>query len=456
MAAFASPQRLRQELPALDWIDDEGLVTRLSQDYSWFSPILTRQLSSRRGDMAVRPRSVEELQAVVAACARHHVALTIRGSGTGNYGQCTPLHGGLVVDMTALNRVCHVREGCVRAQAGARLGSLEAAAREQGMELRMLPSTFRSASVGGLFGGGFGGVGSINYGPLGAAGNILGIQAMTVGPEPARVELRGADAVAMHHLWGTVGIAVEVELALAPAQPWIEIVATFADRDATLAFADRLAHAPGLAKRNVCVLLQPVPGLLARLSDALPPGEHAVLAVVSAVSEPAFQALLAEHGGKVRLRQDEEQVRRSHRSIIEFCWNHTTLHALKTDRTLTYLQNSFTAGQHLKQLDALACVLGDEVLWHLEFIRSFDGPTTCTALPLVRWQGQERLEEIIALMRAQGVRVNNPHVNTVEDGKFGGVLPPGVLELKRRFDPLGLLNPGKLRSWPVAIDAPAR
>jgi FAD/FMN-containing dehydrogenase len=36
----------------------------------------------------------------------------------------------------------------------------------------------------------------------------------------------------------------------------------------------------------------------------------------------------------------------------------------------------------------------------------------------------------------------------VEDGKFGGTLSPESLAMKRRFDPLGLLNPGKLRSWP--------
>jgi FAD/FMN-containing dehydrogenase len=45
--------------------------------------------------------------------------------------------------------------------------------------------------------------------------------------------------------------------------------------------------------------------------------------------------------------------------------------------------------------------------------------------------------------------VNNPHVRHVEDGRFGGTLPPAALAAKRRFDPLGLLNPGKLRTWPA-------
>jgi FAD/FMN-containing dehydrogenase len=50
------------------------------------------------------------------------------------------------------------------------------------------------------------------------------------------------------------------------------------------------------------------------------------------------------------------------------------------------------------------------------------------------------------IYRDHGVTINNPHVFILEDGKQGQ-LNPEVLELKRRFDPKGLLNPGKLRSW---------
>lgn len=48
-----------------------------------------------------------------------------------------------------------------------------------------MPSTYRLASTGGLYGGGFGGIGSINYGPLAAPGNVLSVKVMTVEPVPA-------------------------------------------------------------------------------------------------------------------------------------------------------------------------------------------------------------------------------------------------------------------------------
>jgi hypothetical protein len=40
----------------------------------------------------------------------------------------------------------------------------------------------------------------------------------------------------------------------------------------------------------------------------------------------------------------------------------------------------------------------------------------------------------------------DPHVITVEDGGLG-VINAEQVDCKRRLDPQGLLNPGKLRGW---------
>ena len=100
--------------------------------------------------------------------------------------------------------------------------------------LRWLPSTFRSATLGGLFGGGFGGAGSINYGPMAAPGNVLGVRVMSVEPEPRVLELRAPEALLLHHVYGTNGIVLELEIALAPAIAWLECVAAFDTFDAGL------------------------------------------------------------------------------------------------------------------------------------------------------------------------------------------------------------------------------
>jgi FAD/FMN-containing dehydrogenase len=39
-------------------------------------------------------------------------------------------------------------------------------------------------------------------------------------------------------------------------------------------------------------------------------------------------------------------------------------------------------------------------------------------------------------------------VYVLEDGRAGGDLPADVMAMKQRFDPAGLLNPGKMRTVP--------
>ncbi len=440
-------EHLQSALPDLDWVTDEGRIARLSQDFSWFSPVLKRQLADKRADAAVRPRTEDEISRLVSQCARLHVPITLRGAGTGNYGQAVPLHGGVVLDMSGYNQFLWSRHGAGRAQAGMRLADFEKATRPSGMELRCMPSTYRSATLGGLYGGGFGGVGSINYGPLAAPGNVLGCRVITCEETPQVVELRGAEALALHHLWGCNGIVLELELGLAPVHDWSECIATFTSFDDALAFSDALARAPGIVKREVCLLAHPVPGYLKPLAEYLPADCHAVIVLVASSSEAAQLDLVAHHRGAVTYRKSAQEVAASSRTLVEYTWNHTTLVALKTDKNLTYLQSAFVPGQHLEQVKRMEKLLGGEVLMHGEFIRGMDGLVTCSALQLVRFTTEARLQEIMQIFRDNQVRVNDPHVFVVEDGKAGGALSEAAMQAKKSFDPLGLLNPGKVRAW---------
>ena len=445
----ARTQALAHETPALDWITD-GRVDRLSQDFNWFSPVLKRQLGALRADAVVRPRTEDEVRTVVSQCARAGVPITLRGSGTGNYGQCVPLHGGVVLDLSGYNQLLWVRPGVARAQAGIRLIDIDRSAQPQGWELRCVPSTFRSATLGGLFGGGFGGVGSINHGPLAAPGNVLGVRVMSVEPEPRVLELRAPEAMLLHHAYGCNGVVLEVEAGLAPAHPWLELVVSFDDFDTALACADAVALAPGLVKKSVTLFEQPVSDLLRQgvpvLAGAMDGRCHTLVLLVAEWSEPALLTMLQAAGGRVVQRRAADEVRSSQRTIVETTWNHTTLHAMKVDKTLTYLQTAYPPGPHLQHVKALHAALGDEVLLHLEWIRNRDGLVHCTGLPLVRYRSDERLDEIIRIHREQGVTINNPHVHVVEDGKQARI-NPAVVDMKMRLDPAGLLNPGKLRGW---------
>ena len=83
MNAPVSPiEQLQLGLPELDWITDPHRIQRLSQDFSWFSPVLTRQLEGKVAEAVVRPRTEAQIRQLVSACVRLKLPLTVRGSGT--------------------------------------------------------------------------------------------------------------------------------------------------------------------------------------------------------------------------------------------------------------------------------------------------------------------------------------------------------------------------------------
>ena len=437
---------IQQALPDLDWTLQPPKVKRLSRDFHWFSPVLKRQLEDKQADAVVKPRSEEELSLLVSACVQHQLPLILRGGATGNYGQLVPLEGGILVDMTGFNQLCELSDGVVRAQAGMRLAEIEALTRPTGWELRCMPSTYRLATLGGLYGGGFGGIGSINYGPLAAAGNVLSVKVMTVEAEPRILQIPAPQALLLHHAYGSNGIVLEVELALAPVHHWIERLDVFDDFTDALDYANAFARSPGVVKRQLALFAAPIPGYFTHLNGHYQAGQHAVISLIAGESERLATGLLEKYRGSNAVRQPADAAREANASLMEYCWNHTTLHALKADSTLTYLQTAFNPACYRQQIIDMAARLGDEVMSHIEFLRDGEGNITASGLQLVRYTSEARLNEIMDTFRAHDVRINNPHVYQIEEGKQGEIKPE-MVSVKQCLDPDGLLNPGKLKGW---------
>jgi FAD/FMN-containing dehydrogenase len=440
-------QFLPSLLPSLDWITDTTRVAKLSQDFNWYSPVLKRQLSDKSADIVVRPTSQEQIQAVASACATHHIPLTIRGTGTGNYGQCVPLQGGVVLDMSAYNQVLWIENGIARAQSGIRLIDFDRVAKPKGHELRWIPSTFRSATLGGLYGGGFGGAGSINYGPIASLGNILKVKIMSVHETPQILEFEGHEALNFHHTYGTNAIVLELEFALAPSVPWMESIVCFDAFEEALHFANELSIGSGYSKKEVCFVSSSIPPYFTNLCTHFKSGAHAVLTVFAPCSEMGVKELAQKHKGDITYLKNAQEVEQSNRTLIEYTWNHTTLHALKVDKSLTYIQSGFDPTRYVEQIKTLEKALSDEVMMHIEFIRTKEGLVNASGLQIVRYSSDDRLQEIMQIYRDHGVQINNPHVYTLEDGKSANYLNPKILTTKDDLDPQGLLNPGKLRTW---------
>ena len=89
---------------------------------------------------------------------------------------------------------------------------------------------------------------------------------------------------------------------------------------------------------------------------------------------------------------------------------------------------------------------GNDILFHIEFMRNGQGVIIPGSIPVVRFSTEERLNEMIDACRKIGVSVANPHVNHVEGG--GRYREDNVqLIAKQQLDAKGLLNPGKMATF---------
>ncbi len=442
-------EALAGRLGDIPMIASAKAVKAKSRDFFWFSPILKEKLDHVIGDLVVMPRSEAEVVAVLAACHDLDIPVTPRGGGTGNYGQAMPLAGGVVLDMTRMAAIRELRDGVVVAEAGAILGDIDRAAREAlGQELRMHPSTLETASIGGFVAGGSGGVGSVRWGALAETGNILRLRIATMEARPRIVELTGGDIEIAHHAYGTTGVITEVELPLAPAPDWTDMLIGFRSWSEALQAGWEISGSDGLWLKQLAAFEAPVPETYFRQHSAfLREGDHVICAMVAPNSADALADAAIRLHGRIALRSDqassEELAGLPH--LHHLTWNHTTLRAQRVDPCITYLQIGFPGGRELPVCEEISRRFAGEVLGHVEFMRG-GGVRRLSGLPLVRFHSPERLRVLMAELEELGCPVWNPHVYTLEEGNRRDA-DPRQLEMKQMHDPKGLLNPGKMIAW---------
>lgn len=438
-------EALAADLSALEPIRQGEELARLSTDFHTYSPVLQPLLGACRAQLAVRVHNLEELRSVASACARHAVPLTLRGAGTGNYGQCVPLAGGLVLDLSGLRQLRQLdpATGVFTAEAGITLAALDRQLEAQGRSLRLAPSTLRSSSLGGFIAGGAGGVGSLRWGFLRDPGNLLGLEVMTVEPEPRLLQLDAEASAPLNHAYGTNGILTALTLPSCAAVDWQQLVVGFASWEVALSALQELSHT-ALLLNNAALLEAEVAAALPWPADCPAPqaGEQRLLLLAAPDAMGVLPGWLAARGGT--LRWQEPQAGGRGLPLRELCWNHTTLHWRALHPNWTYLQLLLPSDPR-PALQALRQRWGADLLWHLEVVRQ-EGAARLTGLPLVRFHDSEALAALIEHCRALGVLVFDPHECTVEEGGMGQI-DPAQVATKTAFDPAGLLNPGKLRGW---------
>ena len=421
-------------------------VERLSRDFYWYSPVLKALLDDKRADAVVQPVGVAEVCAVLRCCYAQQVPVTVRGAGTGNYGQAVPLNGGVVLDLQRMDRIEDIGpDGVAVCEPGVKLGQLESAAREQGWELRCYPSTIAKASLGGFLGGGSGGIGSVKHGGLRDFGTVRALEVVTMEAEPRVVLREGAAVHEILHAWGTNGVITRIWFALAPAVAWSQVALSFKSFAAAFDFSEAIAKDAAWDKRLITVFEPRYREFFAPVKACVCAGEAAIFLMIAKTQEAALEAAAKTAGATVTLAAPWTGLK-SQPLLSDYTWNHTTLWAMKADAAYTYLQCGFRAEDARAQFAKLKARYGDDFLLHIEWMKNGEGVVIPAAIPVVRYSTEERLNEMIDFCREIGVFVANPHVNNVEGG--GRYRADNVqLQAKYKYDARGLMNPGKMVSF---------
>ncbi|WP_416148671.1 FAD-binding oxidoreductase [Salipaludibacillus sp. HK11] len=421
------------------FVVDAKTRSKLSKDYFWYSPVLDEELKDKVADGVAKPTTEEEVEQILRFAYKHEIPVTTRGAGTGNYGQAVPLDGGILLDLSGLNKIIDIRDGFVDVQCGVKLGTLEKKLRNEGQELCIYPSTYVKATAGGFFSGGSGGIGSITWGSV-WDGNLIEAVIYTMEEKPRRLVVKGEDLTGYIHNYGTSGIMVQLKMKIAPKVEWEQAIVQFDNLENMLLFTERLSKDPSIRKRLV--------------SGSEPPITKYFVPLSTYFDEDKSIALLEiEEGNITKLKEMAEEIDGSVAHVIaaeayhkqlglsDFTWNHTTLWGLKYDPTITYLQCGFSMTHYQDQIQNIKNKFPGEVFIHVEWMLGA-GEFRLGSLPIIQYKSKERLYEIIHYLESIGVSVNDPHTFLLPRDRNGYF--EKIIEQKKINDPLNLLNPGKI------------
>jgi glycolate oxidase subunit GlcD len=177
-----------------------------------------------RAEAVVLPGSAQEVVEVVRWCYSHDVPLVARGGGTGLTGGAVPTEGGVVCSLERLTRVRELEPALwrIHPEAGVTTRHVQRLARENGLMFAPDPGASEQSQIGGNVATNAGGPHALKYGVTGAW--VTGLEAVLAPGELVQLGGWTRKDVAGYDLKslligseGTLGVITAVQLRLLPA-----------------------------------------------------------------------------------------------------------------------------------------------------------------------------------------------------------------------------------------------
>ncbi|QPZ39230.1 FAD-binding oxidoreductase [Paramicrobacterium chengjingii] len=408
----------------------------------------------------VNARSIEDIQATMRIATATHTPVVTRGAGTGLAGGAIAASGEIVLSTLAMDRVLEINESDLLAvvEPGILNGRFNEILGEQGLWFAPDPASKAISTVGGNIATNAGGLLCAKYGVTRDA--VLGLKVvlpdgrlLTLGHRSVK-GVTGLDLTAlMVGSEGLLGVIVEATVRIRREVPGtLATIASFYPGVRDAAAASAAITAAGL-QPAVMELIDPsvLRAIDAFAGSSLAGRGNAHLAVQfdgPGAAEDAHRALeiITELGGDADLTTDRDEAekllairRAAHPSLAAL--GTTLIEDVSVPRTA--LPDMFDAIAAIEQkfgitIPTLAHA-GDGNL-HPNFI--FDGPI----VPDQVWAAADEL--FLAALKLGGTLTGEHGIGILKKRWLGDELGEDQLELQRQikqvFDPLGILNPGKV------------
>ncbi len=455
--AEAAVAELRGALPADRLIagDADGLEPygRDESDLGLFPP-----------DAVVRVRTAEEVRTVFAVATRHRVPVVPIGARSGKSGGSLAVRGGIGVSLERMDRILEIRpeDLTARVEPGVITGRLQEAVEAHGLFYPPDPNSLDLCTLGGNVAENAGGPRALRYGVT--REYVLGVTAVIPTGEILRLGRRTIKGVAGYDLTallvgseGTLGIVTEITLKLLPRPRHVgtALVVFGSVGDAARAVSRVLAQ--GVIPRCLELLDDVSLAAVARTAPGrFPAGAGALLLVETDGNDPdqvlgeiarVADLVSAEARGEVLVAQDEAQRREIWEIRKYLSVNLRAVHPLKLSEDVAVPRSAIPALVERAKAAGAGRGLAVATYGH-----AGDGNLHCNVLydtPAERPAVDAAVAEILRAAVDLGGTITGEHgVGLAKRDFLEYEQGPEVLALERRikavFDPLGILNPGKI------------
>lgn len=453
-AAEQARKLLERALGASKVLTDTEACQRFANDES--------EAEGRVPDAVVLAESPGDIVSALAVSREAGVPITPRAAGTGRTGGATPVHGGIVLSVLGMNQIVDIdrRERVAVVEPGVVLADLHAAVEAEGLFYPPDPNSLSSCAIGGNLAENAGGPRAFKYGVT--RDYVLGLEAFLMGGQrifAGRRTVKGVTGYDVASLLvgseGTLAVLGAATLRLVPLPESVTTLLALFDGSARAMNAVAEIVAAGLTPRCIEFLDESTLGALREAGNAIPESAHALLIIevdgderaceaqveriAGALSDvPALDVVVARDGAQ---RDKLWSARREmSRAVRRMAKKKLSEDVVVPRQRLAELLERISRQSERSGVRSLSYGHAGDGNLHVNFLWNDDAER-----PLVEQSIERLFRDVVEL----GGTLSGEHGIGATKAPYLPIEQSNELillerDLKRTFDPEGLLNPGKI------------